>query len=45
MSVSLLENTQINSHVLNKETQLEHITVQFRNESIKKKTIHARTYK
>lgn len=44
MSVSQLENTQINSHVLNKETQLEHITVQFRNESIKKKTyMHAHT--
>lgn len=32
MSVSQLENIQINSHVLNKKTQLEHITVQFGNE-------------
>lgn len=37
MSVSQLENTQINSHVLNKDTQLEHIIVQFGNEYIKPK--------
>lgn len=44
MSVSQLENTQINSHVLNKDTQLEHIIVQFGNEYIKPKKKKRHTY-
>lgn len=34
---SIGESTQINSHVLNKETQLQHIMVWFGNEYIKQK--------